>query len=240
MTRTAARSLCGTGSRAWRRPRRPTPTSAPTSRRPPPPRRKSSARRRSVGARRGPPFSANPSQGRRKQAARAFADGGGRVGGGAGAAAQHTGLLCRDRRPEPRPHPAAAAPPSKRRRLHRKDRMAGGRPWRGSFVWGLGGGGHCSGGPRGPAYVPSTRNAPPPGKSRLVTPAWQKPMRKSSGAKETESRLRRNGMEGSTCGLSSVLNHRSLSRYANATQCNTSWWLSSEIPCFSASGNFGV
>ena len=113
MTRTAARSLCGTGSRAWRRPRRPTPTSAPTSRRPPPPRRKSSARRRSVGARRGPPFSANPSQGRRKQAARAFADGGGRVGGGAGAAAQHTGLLCRDRRPEPRPHPAAAAPPPK-------------------------------------------------------------------------------------------------------------------------------
>ena len=41
--------MCGTGSRAWRRPRRPTPTSAPTSRRPPPPRRRSSARRRSAG-----------------------------------------------------------------------------------------------------------------------------------------------------------------------------------------------
>ena len=168
--------MCGTGSRAWRRPRRPTPTSAPTSRRPPPPRRKSSARRRSVGARRGPPFSANPSQGRRKQAARAFADGGGRVGGGAGAAAQHTGLLCRDRRPEPRPHPAAAAPPSKRRRLHRKDRMAGGRPWRGSFVWGLGGGGGIA--REGHVVLPTclqpethprlakADSSPPPGKSR--------------------------------------------------------------------------
>ena len=145
-----------------------------------------------------------------------------------------TAALSPDPTPLPQPHPAKEEDSTERTGW-----QAGGRG--GAVLFGgWGGGGHCSGGPRGPAYVPSTRNAPPPGKSRLVTPAWQKPMRKSSGAKETESRLRRNGMEGSTCGLSSVLNHRSLSRYANATQCNTSWWLSSEIPCFSASGNFGV